>query len=381
MALLDLRTGPVNDLIDVLDGIGIADTGHAQIPLAHKAGTLQFDLDTAVNGDELGAGDAAGLFVILLIMALPHIQAAACHILIIGIGSLVHGVTGHGGDGAALEGCAGRDLHIILGDGTDDGLLGAVGFTAEGGALQNFAGIVSDILREALIDGCGSEHAGITGTTADDDISAHLQCLDEGMNTGHGHDTGGGIQFFQRQVGTAVETLNGLACQHLLPQVFFVHLGVEVGQLELLHVMFLCHVADHIHIHIHAAVGAGIAGRTDDHGHTLLPGCQQHQFQIVILPVGMAGALVRAQRHRTDIVAAGVTAVVIRLGSSTQPEALFLGGRKTQMPIGRDDAKRILCHNEPPRYILLLQVMISIPTLQGFVKKKGSRPLKRPRSR
>ena len=223
MTLSNLGLCPVDDLVDVLDGVGIADTGHAHVALAYITGAFQLDFDTAVDRNELGVGDTAGLLVVLLIDALAHVHAAAGNILIIRVGTLVPSVSGYRSDGTALEGGHSGNFHIVLGDGADDRFLSAVGLTAEGGALQNLTGIVGNIFGEAFVDRGGCEHAGIAGTASDDNIGTHLESLNKGMYTGDTDDTGGGIQLLDSQIAAAIQTLDLFTGQHLLAQVLLIH--------------------------------------------------------------------------------------------------------------------------------------------------------------
>ena len=80
--------------------------------------------------------------------------------------------------------------------------------------------------------------------------------------------------------------------------------------------MFLRQIADDRDVEVDAAVGSGIAGGADDHRHADAAGADQHHLQIVRLPGERAGRGVGPERHRPDIVAAGIRGDIIGRAST-----------------------------------------------------------------
>ena len=105
--------------------------------------------------------------------------------------------------------------------------------------------------------------------------------------------------------------------------------------------MLLRQVANDRDIEINTAIGSGIAGGADDHRHADAAGANQHHLEIVRLPGEWAGRGVGPERHRPDIVAAGIRGDVIRSRLHAEPVTLGLDGGEAQMPIGRNDRHRL----------------------------------------
>ena len=347
-ALLDLAAGPADHPVDVADRVRVADADDADEPLADLARALQLDLRAAHGRDEHLTGDTGGLLVDLLVAAAGHVERAAGEVLVEGVGPLVHGVPGDRGDRAALLRVHGGDRDVVVRDRADDGFLGHVGLGAERGALEHLAEVVGVVLGKALVEGGRGEDGGVAAAAADDDVGPALQRLDERVHAGHGDDPIRAVQLFRGERRSAVQTLDHVAALHPAAQVLPVQLGVEGHQLEGLETVLAAEVADHTDVHVDAAVGAGVARGADHHRHPLLARGEQHQLEVVLLPVVGADARVAAERPRPDVVAARVAAVVVGPGLGPDPEAALLGRGETHVPVGADDAQGCLLHRVPP---------------------------------
>src|SRR5690606_15094590 len=99
-------------LVDVGDGVGVADPGDAEVLLAHPTRALDLDGDLPLDRHEPLAGDPGRALVVLLVDAVGHVEHAAGDVLVVGVGALVHGVARDAGDGAALPRGHGGHLDV-----------------------------------------------------------------------------------------------------------------------------------------------------------------------------------------------------------------------------------------------------------------------------
>ena len=206
-----------------------------------------------------------------------------------------------------MQRCAvmhGGHVDGVGGDLAHHRLLAAVWLGAEGGAFEHLAEIVGKAFREAAADRRRGEDRAVGRAAADDDVAALVEQIDVRVNAGHRHDAVGGVELALAQVGAAVETLDRRAGAHLAADVLLVHLGIEPAEAKGRQSMLGRQFLDDRHIAVDAAVGAGVAGRADDHGHANASGGEQHLLEILPLPAERAGRRVGTQRHGSDVVAA-----------------------------------------------------------------------------
>jgi len=96
-------------------------------------------------------------------------------------------------------------------------------------------------------------------------------------------------------------------------------------------------LADDLGVLVHAAVGARIRGRAHDHRHAEPASRQQHQLEIVPLPLGGATVLVGTERLRSDVAAPGVCDDRVGTAAHTDVEAAPLDRREAEVARRRED--------------------------------------------
>jgi hypothetical protein len=119
-----------------------------------------------------------------------------------------------------------------------------------------------------------------------------------------------------------LESLHDFSGTHPSPQEVLVHVRIEIADAKRFQSMLRGEVLDDLHVKVDATVRPGVAAGADDHRHAKLTRRQQHVLKVLGLPTERAGRRVRAERHRTDVVATRVGGNVIRRSSDAEPETL-----------------------------------------------------------
>ena len=153
------------------------------------------------------------------------------------------------------------------------------------------------------------------------------------MNACHGDDPICLLELLESQILSSIEPFNSNVLTDLLSEIVFVDFGIEIDQFERGESVFPGKVPDHFDIHVNATVGPRITGRPDHHRDALFSCGDEHQLQVVFLPFVRTHAGVASQRARPNIVAPGVTTVVIGSGFRSDPETLLFGRSKSHMSI------------------------------------------------
>ena len=219
--------------------------------------------------------------------------------------------------------------------------LAPVRLGAERRALEHLAEVVRVVFGKAMMKRRRRKHAAVAAPPADDHVGALLEQLDEWMYARHRDYPLRGVELGFGQCRVALEPQYDLAGAHAASQVLATDLGVEVADLEFRQLMLRGKLPDDVHEEVDAAVGAGVAGRPDDHRHAQLPRGEQHVLQILGLPGERTGRGVGAERNRTDVVATGVGRDVVGTRRDAAPKALDPDGGESQVPVGADDAQRM----------------------------------------
>src|SRR5204862_4852812 len=84
-----------------------------------------------------------------------------------------------------------------------------------------------------------------------------------------------------------------------------------------------------------------VGGGADDHRHAKRPRREQHQLEIVALPLLRAAVLVGAERLRPDVAASGVRDDRVGMACDAELEAPALDGREAEVTGGRQDAQAL----------------------------------------
>src|SRR6185503_2465942 len=373
-ALAHLVARPGDDLVHVPNGVRVADADHADVALADLARALELDAEFR-RRLEARAGDARGLLRHLLVAALGHVERAAGDVLEVRIRSLVHGVPGDGGNGAALIRMHRSHPHLVGGHFAEHGFLAAIRLGAERGAFEDLAQVIGLRLRKAVVDRRRGENAAVGAAPADDHVGALLQELEERMNAGHGDDPLGRIQFNFRQILVRIQAQDALARPHLPAHVLLVDFGIKVAELEAPQAVLLGELLDDAHVEIDAAVRAGVAGRTDNTRRAGGARGEQHLLEVVRLPREGTGRSVAAERDRADVVAPGVRRDVVGARSDAELEALDADRCETEVAVRTDDLQTIALHDDTR----LPQAAFPLPRRRGFrlrrrpVARRGER--------
>src|ERR1700730_18602221 len=96
-----LPARPGDDLVDMGDRIGVAPPDNADIALADLARSLELDPQFGSRGIAR-PGDPGGALVVLLVMAVAHVDMPAEEVFVERVGPLIHRVAGDRRDRAAL---------------------------------------------------------------------------------------------------------------------------------------------------------------------------------------------------------------------------------------------------------------------------------------
>jgi hypothetical protein len=227
--------------------------------------------------------------------------------------------------------------HVLARDLAQHGFLAAIGFGAERGALQHLAQVVGVVGGEAVVQRRRGKERGVGTAPADDDVGPHLEQAPVGVHAGHGDDARGRIELGLGQVGEALEPAHARAVTQALAHPLGAHLRVEPPEPERRQAVLRGQLPDDPAVQVHPAVRARVPGRADDHRHPQPARSQQHLLEVVALPAFRAAGGVGAQRHRADVVAAGVGGDDVRAGVDAELEARRTQGRETEVSVRADD--------------------------------------------
>src|SRR5207302_926978 len=99
--------------------------------------------------------------------------------------------------------------------------------------------------------------------------------------------------------------------------------------------------ADDVRILIDATIRAGVGRGAHDHGHAELPRGQEHELQVVPLPLLGTAVLIGSERLGADIAAPGIRDDGIGSPPHADLEAPALDGSESQMPGRRENAQAV----------------------------------------
>lgn len=238
--------------------------------------------------------------------ALGHVEHTAGDALEERIDAFVHGMTRHRCHRAALSRVHGRDRNGLARHRAEHALLAHEGLGRERGALEHLAQVVRRGFGEAGADGRRREKTGITGTARDDDVGPLIQRADERFDAHHRDQPIGAGEDVCREIGASIQSLDADALLQTTPDLVPVHLGADRRQCERWQAMLRCQLADDGRVLSDASIRAGVGSRPDDHRNAKAARRQQHQLQVVALPLLAATVLVGAERLRPDVAAPGV---------------------------------------------------------------------------
>src|SRR5262249_12435665 len=120
----------------------------------------------------------------------------------------------------------------------------------------------------------------VAAAPADDDISAHVQKLQERMHAGDSDDAGRAVDLFGFEIGKAAEPGDSLPGGHLALQPVLGDLGIEVAELEFRDAVLDRELLDGADEVVHAAVAARVPGRADDERHAALARSGEKQLEL-----------------------------------------------------------------------------------------------------
>ena len=266
-----------------------------------------------------------------------HVEDAARHVFEERAGSLVHGVARHRGHGAALARVHRGDRDGVRGHGAEDTLLAHEGLGGERRALQHLAQVVRAGFGKARADRRRREEAGVARPAGDDHVGALAERLDDRLDPHHRDQPIRAREHRGREVGSAVEALDPDAASKPPGYLVTAHLGEDRGQIEGREPVAPRQLADDLGVLVHAAIGARVGCRADDHRHAESASGQQHQLEVVPLPLFGATVLVRAERLRADVAASRVGHDRVGPAGHADLEAASLDRREPEVARRRED--------------------------------------------
>ena len=119
--------------------------------------------------------------------------------------------------------------HIVVRDGTHDGLLPAIRLRTEGCAFEHLAEIVSLVGGETMMQRRRCKYGGVRAAPTDDHVGPLPQQLNERVNACHRDYSISSLELGLREIGKAIESEDAAARSNLRKHVLLAHLRVEVA--------------------------------------------------------------------------------------------------------------------------------------------------------